>query len=145
MLVGSVQRLTTKAVRPSPVRSFVPSRVSSVQKSVQQRQVEVRFFKFGNGKSKQQFEAEASLIIDPQCREDYDWDDLEGYFNYMGFLAVEGSNDGMEALLKHVGSPIDCILLLACTENDTPKVRPIHELEDIILLCMWCMHMMRCN
>lgn len=43
----------------------------------------------------------------------------------MGFLATEGTYDRMEALLKSGLHAIDIILLLACSENDTPKVQEI--------------------
>lgn len=39
-----------------------------------------------------------------------------------GFLAVEGKYDRMDALLASGLHPIDILLLLACSENDTPKV-----------------------
>jgi len=39
----------------------------------------------------------------------------------MGFQAAEGSYDRMD-LLKSMHSPAHVILLLACEENDQPKV-----------------------
>lgn len=80
------------------------------------RQVQARFFRFG----KNGFGAEDAGIVGSQGREDYNYDDVEQYFNYMGFLATEGTYDRMEAMLK-ANHPIDVILLLACSENDTPK------------------------
>ena len=38
-----------------------------------------------------------------------------------GFLAEEGCYDRMEAMLK-VLAPVDAILLLAASQNDTPKL-----------------------
>lgn len=38
-----------------------------------------------------------------------------------GFLAEEGNYDRMEAMLK-VLEPVDAILLLAASQNDTPKI-----------------------
>eukprot|EP00199_Chlamydomonas_sp_CCMP681_P003170 CAMPEP_0119101148 /NCGR_PEP_ID=MMETSP1180-20130426/273_1 /TAXON_ID=3052 ORGANISM="Chlamydomonas cf sp, Strain CCMP681" /NCGR_SAMPLE_ID=MMETSP1180 /ASSEMBLY_ACC=CAM_ASM_000741 /LENGTH=170 /DNA_ID=CAMNT_0007085211 /DNA_START=44 /DNA_END=556 /DNA_ORIENTATION=- len=86
-----------------------------------QRGVQVRFFKFG----KNGFGAEAAGIVGSQGRDEYTYDDVEQYFNYMGFLAEEGTYDRMEALLKSGLHPIDVILVLACMENDTPKVGEI--------------------
>ncbi len=81
----------------------------------------VAFFRFGsNG-----FKAEDAGIVGSQGRDDYTYDDVEQYFNYMGFLATEGTYDRMEAMLKSGLHSIDIILLLACSENDTPKVQEI--------------------
>lgn len=38
-----------------------------------------------------------------------------------GFLAEEGNYDRMEAMLKKL-APVDTILLLAASQNDTPKI-----------------------
>ena len=51
-------------------------------------------------------------------------DDVEAYFNYMGFLAEEGTYDRMYKLCEG-RHPIDVILLLAASENDTPKIGEI--------------------
>lgn len=80
----------------------------------------VGFFKFG----KNGFGAEDAGIVGSQTRDDYSYDDVEQYFNYMGYLAVEGTYDRMEALLQG-RHPIDVILLLAAAENDTPKIQEI--------------------
>ncbi|GIL99951.1 hypothetical protein Vretimale_4987 [Volvox reticuliferus] len=69
--------------------------------------------------------AEDAGIVGSQGRDDYTYDDVEQYFNYMGFLATEGTYDRMEAMLKSGLHCIDIILLLACSENDTPKVQEI--------------------
>lgn len=82
--------------------------------------VRVGFFKFG----KNGFGAEDAGIVGSQTRDDYSYDDVEQYFNYMGYLAVEGTYDRMEALLQG-RHPIDVILLLAAAENDTPKIQEI--------------------
>uniref|UniRef100_A0A7S0WZA6 Uncharacterized protein n=1 Tax=Chlamydomonas leiostraca TaxID=1034604 RepID=A0A7S0WZA6_9CHLO len=114
----------TRATKAPVSRVFVPSRIAPARGSIQQkRQVEVRFFKFG----KNGVDAEKAGIVGSQGRDEFDYDDLEAYFNYMGFLAVEGTYDNMEKLLKHAGHPIDAILVLACIENDTPKVAEILE------------------
>ena len=39
-------------------------------------------------------------IIGAQNRDEYDKDDVEQYFNYMGLLAVEGSYDNMYKMLE---------------------------------------------
>ncbi|GIL54287.1 hypothetical protein Vafri_9852 [Volvox africanus] len=85
------------------------------------RNVTANFFRFG----KNGFKAEDAGIVGSQGRDDYTYDDVEQYFNYMGFLATEGTYDRMEALLKSGLHCIDIILLLACSENDTPKVQEI--------------------
>eukprot|EP00200_Dunaliella_tertiolecta_P002081 CAMPEP_0202343270 /NCGR_PEP_ID=MMETSP1126-20121109/3466_1 /ASSEMBLY_ACC=CAM_ASM_000457 /TAXON_ID=3047 /ORGANISM="Dunaliella tertiolecta, Strain CCMP1320" /LENGTH=163 /DNA_ID=CAMNT_0048934321 /DNA_START=130 /DNA_END=621 /DNA_ORIENTATION=- len=51
----------------------------------------------------------------------YDEDEVEHYFNYMGLLATEGTYDRMN-LLKSMHDPAHVILLLACQENDDPKI-----------------------
>ena len=50
-------------------------------------------------------------IVGSQGRDDYESEDVEYYFNYMGILAVEGSNDRMDDLLAAGKHPIDIILL----------------------------------
>jgi len=117
---------TRPAVRGT-VKAFVPSRVPACVKLSQSSQrhvrndVRVAFFKFGkNGVS-----AEEGGIVGSQGRDDFDYDDVEQYFNYMGFLAEEGTYDRMEAMLKSGLHPIDVILLLAASENDTPKIQEI--------------------
>ncbi|PNW75993.1 hypothetical protein CHLRE_12g551950v5 [Chlamydomonas reinhardtii] len=85
------------------------------------RNVTANFFKFG----KNGFDSEAAGIVGSQGRDEYTYDDVEQYFNYMGFLATEGTYDRMEAMLNSGLHPIDVILLLACSENDTPKVQEI--------------------
>lgn len=62
-----------------------------------------------------------------QGREDYEAEDVEYYFNYMGILADEGSNDRMDALLNAGKHPIDVILLFAAAEGDVPKIEEILE------------------
>ncbi|KAJ9507023.1 hypothetical protein QJQ45_004693 [Haematococcus lacustris] len=85
------------------------------------RSVRVHFFRFG----KNGVDAEGAGIVGSQGRDDYNYDDVEQYFNYMGFLAEEGTYDRMEALLASGLHPIDIILILACSENDTPKIGEI--------------------
>ncbi|GLJ31055.1 hypothetical protein SUGI_0621460 [Cryptomeria japonica] len=64
-------------------------------------------------------------VYGTQAREDFDRDDVEQYFNYMGMLAVEGSYDKMEALLNKNIPPIDILLLLAASEGDKPKIEEL--------------------
>ncbi|GFH13321.1 ANK_REP_REGION domain-containing protein, partial [Haematococcus lacustris] len=77
------------------------------------------------GFGKNGVDAEGAGIVGSQGRDDYNYDDVEQYFNYMGFLAEEGTYDRMEALLASGLHPIDIILILACSENDTPKIGEI--------------------
>ncbi|PNT75000.1 protein LHCP TRANSLOCATION DEFECT [Brachypodium distachyon] len=79
----------------------------------------VRFFKFGNK------DAEGAGIYGSQARDDFDRDDVEQYFNYMGMLAVEGTYDKMEALLSQGTHPVDILLLLAASEGDVPKIEEL--------------------
>ena len=66
-------------------------------------------------------------IVGSQGRDDYESEDVEYYFNYMGILADEGSNDRMDALLAADKHPIDVILLFAAAEGDVPKIEEILE------------------
>ena len=66
-------------------------------------------------------------IVGSQGRDDYDRDDVEYYFNYMGILAEEGSNDRMDKLIEAGKHPIDIILLFAAAEGDVPKIEEILE------------------
>eukprot|EP00245_Coleochaete_scutata_P017889 TRINITY_DN901_c0_g3_i1.p1 TRINITY_DN901_c0_g3~~TRINITY_DN901_c0_g3_i1.p1 ORF type:complete len:181 (+),score=27.22 TRINITY_DN901_c0_g3_i1:73-615(+) len=79
------------------------------------------WFKFG----KAGFDSESAGIYGSQAREDFDRDDVEQYFNYMGMLATEGTYDKMEALLNTGIPPIDIILMLAATEGDRPKIEEL--------------------
>ncbi|MQL41426.1 hypothetical protein EI012_26320, partial [Escherichia coli] len=64
------------------------------------------WFRFG----KNGVDAEGAGIYGSQSREDFDRDDVEQYFNYMGMLAVEGTYDKMEALLNQNIPPVDILL-----------------------------------
>ena len=66
-------------------------------------------------------------IVGSQGRDDYESEDVEYYFNYMGILADEGSNDRMDALLAADKHPVDVILLFAAAEGDVPKIEEILE------------------
>lgn len=79
------------------------------------------WFKFG----KRGVDAEDAGIYGSQKREDFDRDDVEQYFNYMGMLAVEGTYDKMEALLNKNIHPVDILLLLAASEGDKPKIEEL--------------------
>lgn len=85
------------------------------------RNVTVQFFKFGKAGLK----ADDAGIYGSQGREDFNYDDVEQYFNYMGMLATEGTYDRMEALLGSGLHPVDVLLLMAASENDTPKVQEV--------------------
>uniref|UniRef100_A0A7N0UYN5 Protein LHCP TRANSLOCATION DEFECT n=1 Tax=Kalanchoe fedtschenkoi TaxID=63787 RepID=A0A7N0UYN5_KALFE len=79
------------------------------------------WFKFG----KNGVDAEGAGIYGSQSRNDFDRDDVEQYFNYMGMLAVEGSYDKMEALLSLNIHPVDILLLMAASEGDKPKIEEL--------------------
>uniref|UniRef100_A0A5B6YV12 Protein LHCP TRANSLOCATION DEFECT n=1 Tax=Davidia involucrata TaxID=16924 RepID=A0A5B6YV12_DAVIN len=79
------------------------------------------WFKFG----KNGVDAEGAGIYGSQTREDFDRDDVEQYFNYMGMLAVEGSYDKMDALLSQNIHPVDILLMMAASEGDKPKIEEL--------------------
>ncbi|KAG9159988.1 hypothetical protein Leryth_005736 [Lithospermum erythrorhizon] len=79
------------------------------------------WFKFG----KNGVDAEGAGIYGSQSRDDFDRDDVEQYFNYMGMLAVEGTYDKMEALLKQNIHPVDILLMMAASEGDKPKLEEL--------------------
>ncbi|GLU23610.1 hypothetical protein SLE2022_396030 [Rubroshorea leprosula] len=79
------------------------------------------WFRFG----KNGVDAEGAGIYGSQSRDDFDRDDVEQYFNYMGMLAVEGSYDKMEALLNQNIHPVDILLILAASEGDKPKIEEL--------------------
>ncbi|GKV15669.1 hypothetical protein SLEP1_g26438 [Rubroshorea leprosula] len=79
------------------------------------------WFRFG----KSGVDAEGAGIYGSQSRDDFDRDDVEQYFNYMGMLAVEGSYDKMEALLSQNIHPVDILLMLAASEGDKPKIEEL--------------------
>uniref|UniRef100_J3MLE3 Protein LHCP TRANSLOCATION DEFECT n=1 Tax=Oryza brachyantha TaxID=4533 RepID=J3MLE3_ORYBR len=70
-------------------------------------------------------DAEGAGIYGSQGRDDFDRDDVEQYFNYMGMLAVEGTYDKMEALLNQDIHPVDILLMLAASEGDKPKIEEL--------------------
>ncbi|CAM6103184.1 unnamed protein product [Calypogeia fissa] len=79
------------------------------------------WFKFGsNG-----LDSEGAGIYGSQGRDDFDRDDVEQYFNYMGMLATEGTYDKMEALLNTGKAAVDILLLLAASEADVPKIEEL--------------------
>nr|XP_043607038.1 protein LHCP TRANSLOCATION DEFECT [Erigeron canadensis] len=79
------------------------------------------WFKFG----KNGVDAEGAGIYGSQSRDDFDRDDVEQYFNYMGMLAVEGTYDKMEALLSQNIHPVDILLMMASGEGDKPKIEEL--------------------
>ncbi|KAI5084753.1 hypothetical protein GOP47_0000922 [Adiantum capillus-veneris] len=78
----------------------------------------IAWFKFGT-------DSEKAGIYGSQGRNDFDRDDVEQYFNYMGMLATEGTYDKMEALLSKGIHPVDILLLLAASEGDKPKIQEL--------------------
>lgn len=58
-------------------------------------------------------------------RSDFDFQEVEDYFNYMGMLAAEGNYDRLDQLCDSGLEPVDLLLLMACSENDTPKVEEL--------------------
>ncbi|XP_021755820.1 protein LHCP TRANSLOCATION DEFECT-like [Chenopodium quinoa] len=79
----------------------------------------------GRAKCWFKFNAEGAGIYGSQSRDDFDRDDVEQYFNYMGMLAVEGTYDKMEALLNQNIHPVDILLLMAASEGDQPKIEEL--------------------
>ncbi|CAI5943941.1 unnamed protein product [Closterium sp. NIES-64] len=79
------------------------------------------WFKFG----KNGLDAESSGIYGSQGRDDFDRDDVEHYYNYMGMLAVEGTYDKMEKLLNTGIHPVDLLLMMAASEGDRPKIQEL--------------------
>ncbi|CAL5392935.1 unnamed protein product [Camellia sinensis] len=79
------------------------------------------WFRFG----KNGVDAEGAGIYGSQSRDDFDRDDVEQYFNYMGMLAVEGTYDKMEALLSQNIHPVDILLMMAASEGDKPKIEEL--------------------
>ncbi|CAL5086404.1 unnamed protein product [Urochloa decumbens] len=97
-----------------------PSRLSRVVPASESGRVgPTCWFKFGNK------DAEGAGIYGSQARDDFDRDDVEQYFNYMGMLAVEGTYDKMEALLNQDIHPVDILLMLAASEGDRPKIEEL--------------------
>ena len=58
-------------------------------------------------------------------RSDFDFQEVEDYFNYMGMLAAEGNYEKLDELCDSWLEPVDLLLLMACSENDTPKVEEL--------------------
>ncbi|RLN36271.1 protein LHCP TRANSLOCATION DEFECT [Panicum miliaceum] len=97
-----------------------PSRLSRVVPASESGRVgPTCWFRFGNK------DAEGAGIYGSQSRDDFDRDDVEQYFNYMGMLAVEGTYDKMEALLNQDIHPVDILLMLAASEGDRPKIEEL--------------------
>ncbi|CAN6882586.1 unnamed protein product [Brassica oleracea var. botrytis] len=85
------------------------------------------WFKFG----KNGVDAESAGIYGSQSRDDFDKDDVEQYFNYMGMDACgsrstpNNTYSKMEALLNLNIHPVDILLMLAATEGDKPKIEEL--------------------
>lgn len=126
----------SRACRISRPRAFTASHAAPVriqQQQQQQRSVQVQLFKFGAAKP-------AEDTLPAKKRSDYDREDVDDYFSYMGILAVELNYDRMDAMLAAGIEPIDCILIYACEEGDTPKaggvgMRRIQGLPGWLLAC----------
>lgn len=78
------------------------------------------FWKF-NKKSLRTTSEDAG-IYGSQGRDEYGYDDVEQYFNYMGMLATEGSYDKLKEMTDSGLHPADILLIWASKENDHPKV-----------------------
>lgn len=90
-----------------------------VQQPAPRHDVRVNFF------SRFRTDSQDAGIYGSQGRADFTVDDVEHYFNYMGMLAVEGTYDRMEEMLSSGLDPVDVLLLMACSENDLPKVEEL--------------------
>ena len=80
---------------------------------------------FGFGKKSLRTDSESAGMVGSQKRDDYGYDDVEQYFNYMGMLAEDGTYDRMQAYLDSGLHPIDILLLWASAEGDDPKVQEL--------------------
>jgi hypothetical protein len=100
VIQSTMAALCSKSITPAVAKAGVRSQVRPVLRAVapasrqaaSKRSVAVGFFKFG----KNGFGAEDAGIVGSQARDDYNYDDVEQYFNYMGFLATEGTYDRWE-------------------------------------------------
>eukprot|EP00250_Pteridium_aquilinum_P034541 c7728_g1_i1 orf=127-627(+) len=106
---------STNARRPSLRRTGLPQLRLLCPPSLSRT---TAWFKFGT-------DAEKAGIYASQGRDEFDRDDVEQYFNYMGMLATEGTYDKMEALLNKGIHPVDILLLLAASEGDKPKIQEL--------------------
>ncbi|XP_072968501.1 protein LHCP TRANSLOCATION DEFECT-like [Typha angustifolia] len=79
------------------------------------------WFRFGTSG----VDAEGAGIYGSQSRNDFSHYDVEQYFDYMGMLAVEGSYDRVEGLLKQNIAPVDILLMMAASEGDIPKIEEL--------------------
>eukprot|EP00898_Chlorokybus_atmophyticus_P002192 jgi/Chlat1/2974/Chrsp2S04702 len=70
-------------------------------------------------------DSQSSGIYGSQTRDEFDKDDVEHYFNYMGMLATEGTYDKLEALLSTGIHPVDLLLLMSSSEGDLPKIEEL--------------------
>mmetsp|Transcript_32000 Transcript_32000/g.80131 ORF Transcript_32000/g.80131 Transcript_32000/m.80131 type:complete len:168 (-) Transcript_32000:147-650(-) len=106
--------LARQTLRPAPASSrFLAG--SSLRSAVSNRtQAKAAAF-FNFGKKNNDYNAGGS------ARDEYEVEDVEFYFNYMGMLATEGTYDRMNELAKG-RHPCDAILLMAAKEGDVPKI-----------------------
>jgi hypothetical protein len=97
--------------RPRPSTAAASARGSSSSRQL----VKANFFKFGK----------ADAPLPSMGRSDFSAEDVEYYFNYMGMLATEGTYDRLEAMLAQGLAPVDLLLLMAASENDSPKLEEL--------------------
>lgn len=67
----------------------------------------------------------AESNVTTKSRSDFDMQEVEDYFNYMGMLAAEGNYDSLDVLMESGLEPVDLLLLMACSEDDFPKVEEV--------------------
>mmetsp|Transcript_25501 Transcript_25501/g.48296 ORF Transcript_25501/g.48296 Transcript_25501/m.48296 type:complete len:161 (+) Transcript_25501:1-483(+) len=120
--MSSIPRAPPAAPRLAQAsRTTLASRPVQMHKSSNRGVSTSAWFKFGLGGET----AETGGIIGAQGRDDFDKDDVEQYFNYMGLLAVEGSYDNMWAMMKSGLHSADILLIWASQEGDLPKLEEL--------------------
>lgn len=67
----------------------------------------------------------AAGIYGNLARDDFDFVEMEQYFNYTGRLAVEQTYDSFNEYKNSGLHPIDVILFWAAEEGDVPKVEEV--------------------
>ena len=104
---------------PTAQRAFVQRAMSSRGRTLTRPQGPVSVHAFFN------FNKNTTSNDNGPSRSDFDFQEVEDYFNYMGMLAAEGNYDKLDALCESGLEPVDLLLLMACSENDTPKVEEL--------------------
>ena len=103
-------------------QAIAPRHVRHARTRTQQRGAKMQtcaFFNFNNNNNN------TSQTAQGPSRADYDEQEVEDYFNYMGMLAAEGNYDRLEEMNSAGLEPVDLLLLMACSEDDTPKVEEL--------------------